>query len=362
MKISIAHDYLNQFGGAERVLDSFLRIFPGSDIYTLFYDEETLGGRYKRLIKKTSFLDTAFVRKNHRYFIPFMPLAARSVAIESDNDLVILNSVGFAKGFKKSRRTKSIFYCNAMLRYAWDPETHLKDFLPKYVLPFAYPMAWLLRKWDKYTALSADKIIANSEYTQERIKRFYGIDAEVIYPPVDDIFFSEEPAEPKDYYFAAGRLIPYKKFDMIVEAFNELKLPLKIAGAGREEERLKKMATSSLIEFIGEVNDKKELRKLYAEAKGYIFPQIEDFGLVAAESLACGTPVIGFNAAGAKEMITDGMNGVLFDKQTPASLAEAVRRFEKLDFNRNEIKKSAEKFSENNFGRAMFKAILPLVK
>ena len=110
------------------------------------------------------------------------------------------------------------------------------------------------------------------------------------------------------------------------------------------------------------VNDKKELRKLYAEAKGYIFPQIEDFGLVAAESLACGTPVIGFNAAGAKEMITDGMNGVLFDKQTPASLAEAVRRFEKLDFNRNEIKKSAEKFSENNFGRAMFKAILPLVK
>lgn len=351
MRVALTHDYLNQFGGAERVLEVFAEAYPDAPIYTLFYDERALNGRFKDRIAKTSFLDNPFIRNKHRAFIPLMPFAAHSVNLGNDYDVVISNSVGFGKAMRHGN-ARHVFYCNALLRYAWDAETHLKDFFPGWLYQLAKPAAWLMKKWDRTTARKADVIIANSEYTRERIKRFYGRDSEIIYPPVDTDFF--RPAEApgaEGYYLAVGRLIPYKKFDIIVEAFNRLGYPVKIVGDGREYEKLKSMARGGNIEFTGFVHEPEKLRDIYRGAKAFLFPQVEDFGLVAAESLACGVPVLGYSAAGAKEMVIPGKNGILFSEQSADSLAEAVRQFEKMDFNPAEVAETAERFSRKEFIR-----------
>lgn len=350
MKIALTHDYLNQFGGAERVLEIFTEMYPEAPIYTLFYDGVPLADRFKNKIAKTSFLDRPFIRNNHRAFIPFMPFAAHSMNLGRKYDVVISNSVGFGKAMSH-KEAKHIFYCNALLRYAWDPETHLKDFLPEPLYTLSRPATWMMKKWDRWTGRKADIIVANSEYTKERIKRFYDRDSEVIYPPVDTDFFRPTENAEKEYYLAVGRLIPYKKFDIIVEAFNELELPVKIVGDGREYEKLKSLATSPNIEFTGFIHDPEELKKIYNGAKAFLFPQVEDFGLVAAEALACGTPVIGYARAGAKEMITPGENGLLFENQTAEALKKAVEEFEKMTTDPLKVSASAEKFSRREFER-----------
>lgn len=347
MRVAITHDYLNQFGGAERVLEAMVEAYPLADIHTLFYDEKGLEGRFKERVASTSPLDIPFIRKNHRAFIPLFPAFSSAKHI-GKYDLVISNSVGFAKGFGMSAK-KHVFYCNAALRYAWDPESHLVDFMPKFLMPFARVAAATLRAWDKRTGKRPDVIISNSGYTRNRIKRFYGRDSEILYPPVDTGAFYPEAGVEKKYYLAVGRLIPYKKFDIVIETFNRLNLPLLIVGGGREYERLKSLVVSSNIKFAGFVNNPADLRKIYNRSKAFLFPQIEDFGLVAAEALACGTPVIGFDAAGAREMIKDGLNGIFFDNQTVDDLENAVKRFEKMSFDLFRVSATAERFSKKNF-------------
>jgi glycosyltransferase involved in cell wall biosynthesis len=348
MRVAITHDYLNQFGGAERVLEILTDMYPDAPIYTLFYDKNALNGRFDKKIAKTSFLDRSFIRDHHRAFIPLFPLAAHSVNLGHDYDAVISNSVGFGKAMRHSR-AKHIFYCNALLRYAWDPETHLKDFLPKPLYTLSRPATSAMRTWDRWTGRKADIIVSNSEYTRHRIRKFYDRDSEIIYPPVDTEFFRPDKNIEKKYYLAVGRLIPYKKFDIVVKAFNKLDLPVRIIGDGREYERLKSLATSPKIEFTGFIHDPEKLRKEYNGAKAFLFPQVEDFGLVAAESLSCGTPVIGYAEAGAKEMVTHGKNGLLFEEQTADALRSAVEKFEGLKFDPTEISLSAEKFSRKEF-------------
>ncbi|MFA5052440.1 MAG: glycosyltransferase [Parcubacteria group bacterium] len=357
MRVALTHDYLNQFGGAERVLEVFTEMYPDAPIYTLFYDKNALNGRFENKIKKTSFLDTPFIRQKHRFAIPLMPLAAHSVNLGKDYDVVISNSVGFGKAMRH-KNARHIFYCNALLRYAWDPKTHLKEFLPSWLYPFARGIAELIKKWDRTTARKADVIIANSEYTRDRIKKFYGRDSEVIYPPVNTDFF--HPAEERSsdgYYLAVGRFLPYKKFDVIVRAFNELGYPVKIVGDGREYEKLNSLNRSPNTEFIGFIHDPLKLRELYQGAKAFLFPQTEDFGLVAAEALACGVPVLGYNSAGAKEMIIPEINGLFMSEQSENALINAVRKFESLTFNPQRIAKTAEKFSRREFVRR-FKDII----
>ncbi len=347
MKVAIVHDYLNQFGGAERVLEVFAGMYPEAPIKTLFYDKDKLEGRFADRVVPGP-LDNKFIKNNHRPFIPFFPFASHMMDAR-EADLVISNSVGFAKAAKVAESAKHIFYCNAMLRYAWDPKTHFRDFIPKPLRPLAYPAAAVMRKWDKWTGMRPDMIVSNSEYTRDRILRFYGRESEIIYPPVDtDIFYPEKSSE-RGYYLAVGRLIPYKKFDLLVETFNELRLPLLIVGDGRDYDRLKGMTRSPLIRFTGFVDDPEELRKIYSKAKAFLFPQVEDFGLVAAEALCCGTPVVGFNAAGAKEMILNEVNGVIFNAQNCASIKKAVLECERIDFSPERVAKTAERFSKKTF-------------
>ncbi len=350
MRVAIAHDYLNQFGGAERVLQTLLEIFPDADCYTLLYDKEKTRGIFEGHKPHTSILDVPGIRKHHRLFIPLMPIAASLLKSKKEYDLLISSTAGYAKGFG-IRASYHVSYCHSPLRYAWEID-YLKNlrFSPKALSNLvAYPIARWLRKWDRRAAHKVNLFMANSGFIAEKITSYYGRDAIVVYPPVDtELFHPELQSGKKDYYLMVGRLLYYKGFDLGIAAFNQLQKPLKIVGRGPELPKLKKLVKSPLIEFIESAGDD-ELRMLYSNAKALIFPQIEDFGLVAAEAQACGTPVIAFAKGGAREIVIDKKTGVLFHEQTPEKIIEAVQGFEYLAFDRRAIARSALRFSKEMF-------------
>ncbi len=360
MKVALVHDYLNQFGGAERVLLALSRIFPAAPIYTLFYEPEVFDGHFKDREIKTSFLDHSFIRRRHRLFIPLFAKAAGSLDLGDEYDLIISDSAGWAKGVTYSRG-KHIAYIHTPLRYAWEPEEWLTALFPKPLVKLATPIIRYLRHWDKASSRKPDVILANSEYTARKIKRFYGRGAAVLHPPVNNaIFYPDLNPGKEDYFVAFGRLIHYKCFDLVIKAFNKLELPLKIIGSGPDEERLRKLVRSNQIEMIPEIKDESILRRIVSDSQALIFPQVEDFGLVAAESLACGTPVIAYAAGGALEIVVDGINGVFFEEQTEESLTRAVRRFQEMKFQEEEVASSAQKFSEALFRQNLAQIISPL--
>lgn len=359
MKVALVHDYLNQYGGGERVLEALMEIFPEAPIYALFYDEEKTFGRFAGRIRKTSFLDWPLVSRNHRLFIPLMPIAANFLKLENDYDLIISSSAGYGKGItinskfkaKSSKPPIHISYIHTPLRYAWETDQYFN--WPKIAKIFTAPIFSYLRNWDKKAGQKPDVLIANSIYIAQKIKNYYGREAGVIYPPVDTDKFYYEPKpstlNPKPYYLAVGRMLPYKRFDLVIDAFAKLGLPLKIVGAGPEEKSIKYQVSGiKNIEFLPFV-DENQLRILYSGAKALIFPQIEDFGLVAAEAQACGCPVIAFAQGGAREIVEDGVTGIFFHQQTAGSLANAVKEFLKIKFDCAKIQKSAERFSKENF-------------
>jgi glycosyltransferase involved in cell wall biosynthesis len=372
MKIALIHDYLNQYGGAERVLEALMEIFPEAPVYTLFYDKEKTLGRFEGRIKKTSFLDFPLVSKNHRFFIPLMPAAANFLQLDSEYDLIISSSAGFGKGisiipnfqFPIPKLPRHIAYIHTPLRYAWEPHyinLKFKNQKSKLRNIFLNPILSYLKHWDYRAGQKPDVLIANSNYIAGKIKDYYGREAEVVYPPVDTTrFFYEKKSGIPNYYLAVGRMLPYKRFDLVIDAFAKLSLPLKIVGSGPEEKKLKAKSSklkADNIEFLLFVDDD-ELRRLYSGAKALIFPQIEDFGLVAAEAQACGCPVIAFGEGGAREIVKDGITGVLFHNQTADALAGAVKKFQTLSFDKKVIQKSAQRFSKENFK----KRILALAK
>jgi len=390
MRIAIIHDYLNQYGGAERVLEAFCELFPDAPIYTLFYDEEKTLGRFKGKKIITSFLDLSFSRRresrigdwipgqarndgegiaasrtprndgnivsnHHRLFIPLMPIAASLMKVSDDYDVVLSSSAGFGKGMRVGKNTIHISYCHTPLRYAWE---HYKYFnWPTYLKILSAPAFWYLRKWDKWAGRKPQKLIANSRYIAGKIKNYYKKEASVIYPPVDTKKFCIKPKVKKgEYFLAVGRLIHYKKFDLIIQAFNKLNLPLLIIGNGPELENLKQLARSSKIEFLTSITDE-QLVILYNGAQAFIFPQVEDFGLVAAEAQACGTPVIALNQGGGKEIVIDGKTGILFNNQNVDDLIMAVKRFQIRKFDPKIIRASALRFSKNKFKKEILKTV-----
>lgn len=362
MRVAIFHDYLNQFGGAERVLQTLLELFPEADLYTLLYDERKTKGLFRNRVKKTSFLDFKWLRNHHRLFIPLMPFAAKLMRIHDGYDLIVSSTAGYAKGFSchsNPHRSYHISYCHSPLRYAWE-ESYLKNLplAPRPLKEFVgRPIAKWLRSWDKRAAQKVNVFIANSEFIAQKIKAYYGRESLVIHPPVDlEKFYYNPELKTENYYLMAGRLLYYKGFDLGILAFNHLGLPLKIVGLGPEVRKLKKLAVSPLIEFVPSVSDE-ELRKIYGNAKALIFPQIEDFGLVAAEAQACGLPVIAFNGGGAKEIIEDGKTGLFFEQQTATAIAAAVKEFEKLPFDRKYIASRAKRFSKKEFKKKIAEVI-----
>ena len=356
MRVALVHDYLNQYGGGEKVLEVFAEIFPDAPIYTLIYDnkitDKILPGREIR----ASFLQKIpFIKSHHRFFPPLMPLAVEKLDL-SDYDMVISDSAAFSKGVITKPGALHICYCHTPTRYAWDDShKYVKEFsmpsLAKIFVPFFMNY---LRLWDREATYRVDKFICNSNFVAQRIKKYYRQKAEVIYPPVDGDFFTPvDPAKSPlatneaSYYLMVGRLLVYKRFDIAIEAFNKLELPLKIIGTGPEMKKIKRMANWN-IEFLGEMRGEK-LKEYYQNCQALIFPQEEDFGIVALEAMACGRPVIAYRGGGALESVKEGETGVFFNEQTANSLAEAVKKFDPSKFNPKLIRQHALKFDKQIF-------------
>lgn len=348
MKIALVHDYFVQYGGAERVLECFTELFPYAPIYTLVHNPELMHQKFTDKNIKTSFVQKIpFAKTRHRIFPLFMTAGIEQFDF-SAYDVVLSDSSGFAKGAITGPETLHICYMHTPMRYAWDDcQKYTSDFyFPRIVKKMVPFFMNYIRLWDRSSADRPDKIIANSNFVARRIKKYYQRKADVIHPPVSiENFQTEEKQD--NYFLMVGRLIAYKRFDIAIEAFNRLGLPLKIIGRGPDFAKLKKMAGSN-IEFLGRVSDEK-LAKYYARCRAFVFPQEEDFGIVAIEALASGRPLIAYHGGDIVEHIQEGKSGVFFARQTPEGIVEAVKKFEKMDFDSCQIRESALKFDKKIF-------------
>lgn len=347
MKIALVHEFLNQLGGAERVLQNFLEIWPDATVHVLLYDKERTKGQFDNCKKEISILNTFPFAKTHpKVLLPWMPKTVESFKFD-EYEVVLSDSSSFAHG-ANAKDKLHICYCHTPARFLWTESN-------EYIEAQKYPLfiKWIaklflpaIRKWDHRTAQNPQYIIANSENVRKRIKKFYDRDSIVIPPPVDTEFF-HPVSKKKDYFFMVSRLEPYKKTKLAVEVFNELRLPLKIAGTGSELEELKKIAKSN-IEFLGRISDE-ELRHRYSEAKAFVFPAEEDAGITVVEAMACGTPVIAYRAGGALETVKDGVSGEFFDQQTVESLRLAIQKFNADKFHIETLVEHAKKFDKKIF-------------
>ncbi|MBI4160415.1 MAG: glycosyltransferase [Candidatus Yanofskybacteria bacterium] len=361
MKIALVHDYLNQYGGAERVLEVLCEIFPDAPIYTLLYDERMTGGVFREREVHTSFLQKMpFARKHHRVFPLLMPLAVEQFDL-SYFDVVLSVSASFAKGIITKTHTKHVNYCLTPTRFLWD-DSH------RYIDEFRYPwpiqklvpfFVAYLRLWDKEASLRVDRYIAISDFVKNRIKKYYNADANIIYPPVDTKKFAVSQLL-DDYFLMVGRLVPYKRFDLAVKTFAAMGKPLWIVGDGPERKRLEKIACSGgnghKIKFLGLVSDYK-MPEFYSHAQAVIFPQEEDFGIVPLEAMASGRPVIAYRGGGALETIVEGRTGVFFDDQTEIALAQAVGEYYQKRWESELIREHALKFDKEVFRQKIIDTI-----
>ncbi|MFH1710003.1 MAG: glycosyltransferase [bacterium] len=347
MKIAIAHDYLNQFGGAERVVEVMHEIFPQAPIYTSIYLPSKLPASFKKMDIRTSFMQRLpFLGKHFKKYLFLYPVAFESFDL-SDYDVVLSSSSAFAKGIRKGADACHICYCYSPMRFVWRYEDYIEkedyNLLVRLILP---GLLKGMKKWDLKTNKNVDYFIAISNYIAKRIEDLYNVKSEVIYPPVNVTAFS--PSENiSDYFLVVSRLNAYKKVDIAIKAFNELGLPLKIIGEGPYKRKLMAMAGRN-IEFLGKVSDK-ELPDYYARCRAFIFPGEEDFGITPVESQAAGRPVIAYGSGGALETVLDDKTGVFFNKKNEHSLADAIKRFLKMDFDAIMIRDNALKFDKEIF-------------
>jgi glycosyltransferase involved in cell wall biosynthesis len=358
MKTALVYDRVNKWGGAERVLLALHELFPDASLYTSVYDRKNAAWADKLNIK-TSFLQNIPYAKSHHELIPFlMPIAFEQFNFD-EYDLVISITSEAAKGIITKPHTLHICYCLTPTRYLWSGyDEYFKNPLFKYV---SSPIVSYLKSWDKIAASHPDIFISISNEVKKRIKKYYELDSEVIYPPVlleenkQDFLpcHSREGGNPapsrhlSPYFLVVSRLVPYKKIELAIQACNALSFPLKIIGTGKEESNLKKIAGPT-IKFLDNVTDK-ELTRVYKNCQALIFPGIEDFGLTIIEAQKYGKPVIAYKAGGALETIKEGKTGLFFDHQNKDSLINALQKFGKYRFSDQDCKDQAANFNFKNF-------------
>jgi glycosyltransferase involved in cell wall biosynthesis len=347
-RIALVHDYLVQYGGAERVLECFSELWPEAAIYTLVHNPKAMHGKFSKSNIKTSFIQNLpFAKSRHRIFPQLMPMAIEQFDF-SDYDIVLSDSSSYAKGIITGPETLHICYMHTPMRYAWDDcHKYTNDFYFPSLIKRIVPLAMnYIRIWDRISADRVDRIIANSNFVKKRIRKYYKKEALVIHPPVDvDNFYISEKQE--DYFLMVGRLITYKRFDIAIQAFNKLGLKLKIIGRGPEMKRLRKIAGSN-IEFLGRIPDE-ELAEYYSKCQAFIFPQEEDFGIVAIEAMASGRPIIAFRGGDIPEHMEEGRTGIFFEKQTAEDLISAVKKFSINNFDHHYIRERVKKFDRREF-------------
>jgi glycosyltransferase involved in cell wall biosynthesis len=353
LRIAIVHDWFVTVGGGEYVVEVLLACFPQADLFTLvdFYPDHLRSVLNKHKVLTSFIQKLPFAKTKHRTYLPLMPLAIEQFDL-SAYDIIISSSAALSKGVITGPDQLHICYIHSPMRYAWDlqhqylRQSFAKKSLGKLIAIF---ILHYMRIWDLRTVPSVDFFIANSKFIARRVYKLYRRESSVINPPVDIDFFKLQTNK-SDYFVTAQRLVPYKRVDLIVNAFNQMPdLKLIVIGNGPDLEKIKKMANSN-ISFLGFVERPQLLEKLQ-NAKAFIMAAEEDFGILPVEAQACGTPVIAYGKGGAIETVIHGKTGVLFDDQTEASLIQAVKFFnEHLSaFDPSFIRVHAEKFSRQSF-------------
>lgn len=350
MKVALIHDHLAQDGGAEKVLQVFCDIYQDAPIYTLLYDKNNIEKNYKgRHIEASIIQKLPGGVKFYRWYLVFMPMAVEFFDLRPYK-VVISDASAFAKGVITSTKTLHICYCHTPTRYLWsDTHQYINELTyNKYFKKIIALSLSFLRMWDYAASNRVDYYIANSHFIAKRIKKYYNRDSEVIYPPVEiDNFYIAKSLG--DYYLIGARIVPYKRFDIVIEAFKMNGKKLKIFGDGIDAPRLKKLADGfDNIEFLGRVSDA-ERATLIAECQAFIHPPEEDFGITIIEAQASGRPVLAYRSGGAKELIEPGVTGDFFDEQTAESLNKALTTFSPLGFNSDILRAHAERFSVARF-------------
>jgi len=356
MRVAIVHDWLYTMGGAEQVLREMLRCYPGADVFTLFdvlspEDRAKIGFKEAR----TSFLQNMpFIRRLHRSYLPLMPIAIEQFDL-SRYDLVISSSYAVAKGVITGPNQLHISYVHSPMRYAWDLQhAYLNEsgYTAGIKSALARGLLHRMRIWDVRTSHGPDAMIANSHFVAKRIKKVYGRDATVIYPPVT-ISNRATDLPTGGHFLTASRLVPYKRIEAVIRAFAELpNLKLVVAGAGPDAERLKAMAGPN-VSFAGFVSDEK-LRELMGTARAFVFAAEEDFGIIVVEAQAEGAPVLALGRGGARETVSASSGrrtGMFFDSPSPEAIAQCVRAFvaEEKSFSRADCRARASEFSAERF-------------
>jgi len=361
LKVAIVHDWLIG-GGAELVVEELHKMFPGAPIYTSYATKEWKK-RLHGMVRTGALQRWPFSRM--RKFLPVLRIWWFSRLKLEGYDLVISSSGAEAKGIQVPEGTVHINYCHAPTHYYW---SRYDEYMRSPGFGALNPLARLglsllvgpLRKWDYKAAQRPHYMVANSIHIQQEILKYYGRSSEVIYPPIDVERFKPKDAGSRYSFIIAGRQTPYKRFDLAVAACSRLRLPLKVIGKGPEYSKLTAMAGPS-VRFLGYVSDDEVVRQLQS-SEAFIFPGVDDFGMVAVQAMAAGTPVIAYKAGGALDYIEEGKTGMFFEEQTVESLAEALRKFDPSMYDHKKIAKKADKFAVRQFTSKMERLLIKATK
>lgn len=354
MKIALAASWLNQYGGAERVLEIAHDLFPDAPVFTSTYWHAAMPAAYKTWDIRTTFLNRIPLA-NQRLLLPLYPAAFESLDVRGYDVIVSITSA-FAHGLRVPSGARHICYCLTPARFLWSYADYVEreriGRLPRLVLPLFIAR---LRAWDRRVADRVTQFVAISEIVRERIANYYQRDSVIIHPPVNVARFTVA-RERGDYFLILSRLVPYKRIDLAIQACGQLGVPLVIAGDGRDRARLEALAQPN-VRFVGRVSDA-DARDLLARCRAFIFPGEEDFGITPLEANACGKPVIAFAGGGALETIVEGVTGELFREPTAQSLANVIGAFDDAKFDPQTMRRHAEKFSVDVFKEKLVSAIV----
>ena len=363
MRVAVIHDWLTDWGGAEEVLKNILALFPGSDVFTIVHSMSAEKTRQLNAgIITTSFIDRLpFGRSKYRALLPLMPIAIEQFDL-AEYDLVISSSHAVAKGVLLGPNQIHVSYIHTPARYAWDLQNQylaqaglsgtIRGFLPRIILHY-------MRNWDFASGSRPDCLIANSRFVSRRIMKCYRRPAEIVYPPVNTVQFSPSNVQREDFYFTASRMVPYKRIDLIVDAFRHMPdRRLLVAGEGPDFPKLSQGAPAN-VQFLGRVSNEDLVDKL-RRCKAFLFAAEEDFGIAPVEAQACGAPVIAYGRGGAMETVLNGITGLHFHRQVPEALVETIEVFEREWQGRMDasaIRQHAETFSTEVFRERFMKVI-----
>jgi glycosyltransferase involved in cell wall biosynthesis len=344
LKVVILHDYLTQPGGAERVVATLLERWPQAELKTFVYDAGGTFPEFAAHDPQTSVLQPVAERVSHRALLPVLPFAARSLAV-TDADVVISSSSGWAHGIPVADGIPHVCYCHNPPRWVYDADAYIDN---RWMRDGLRPVLRGLRAWDQRAARRPTRYVANSYNVQERIRRAYGRQADVVHPPIDTHRLSPTPM-PADggYLFALSRLLPYKRVDLAIAAAQRVGMPLVVAGDGPDRRRLEALGGPS-VRFLGRVADE-DIPGLYAGAAAFFLGGKEDFGITPLEANAAGRPVVAYGAGGALETVRDGETGVLFGSQDADAATAALRRALAIDWSPDRLAAHADGFSAATF-------------